>query len=993
MEFLKEYNKPWERDEFAPLNFWAWNENMDDDSIKQRIKEFHDQGFKGFFMHSRGGLLTPYLKEEWFHACRVAADTADEYGMKAWIYDEDGWPSGFAGGLVTGLGVLYQSKYMEFTREKEPQNLIAAFLEEDGNYKVCRSEDANLWAYYCIEPNYVDLLSHKVTEAFIESTYERYKTELGERLGESVPGFFTDEPQYNGKGFPYSLELETYFEKRNGYPLSEKLYYLVVESEGEESRSFRKDYWNTIQDMMKENYFKQIYDWCEKNHVIFTGHCPGEDSLIYQIGSTGGVMPKYKYMQMPGIDHLGRRITSVLLTKQVTSAAKQTGRKKIISETFGCAGWNISFEQQCYIWGWQAAAGINVPCLHIGTHSIRGIRKRDYPAFYAYQEPWWENYHHMSSWMSGLNYKMALGDWMEEVLVISPMQSIYCCHTKNLSAQEKELAASYRNLCENLMDVQIGFDIGDEDILKEDGLVNGNVLEVGKCCYRFVIVSKGICLLDTTWKLLKEFKENGGTVIFSDGKPEEIKNQDAPWVKECVVIQNARRFWYKYFLFLHYNRLVAVYDKSGFEIAKGLNVSVKKDQDIIRAYIWSFLTDSNRELKVSIPGNKSVYSVDPETLERKRLYAYFGEQETIVPVKLSGYQTVLLEAEDSLNEAVPDIEYKKVEVPGLEVSCCNDNVLSIDYASYSLDGENYSGALPIVKLHPRLYKDLAGTDKNLIYTKYEFTSELENTQELYAAVEDKDCIDILCNGSSVFAKAGDWYIDRGIHKYSLKGNLQKGSNTVIVIYQLQEHKLQDVEGLYETEVNRFYYPVEPEAIYILGNFEVGLKGEVYNNRTHIRAKNPGFFLKKQEEVLNIQDVTTQGYWFYRGNIKIDFTVNWDGVEEKYIHIKNPNAACVEIRCKDNSDLLYLSPYEKQIDGFLQKGDNTISVILHGTNRNIFGPHHHIKGENNYVGCNTFKGIRSYEDYIVNYDIVTDNTWTDDYSFVPFGCEGIEIITK
>jgi hypothetical protein len=274
------------------------------------------------------------------------------------------------------------------------------------------------------------------------------------------------------------------------------------------------------------------------------------------------------------------------------------------------------------------------------------------------------------------------------------------------------------------MDVQIGFDIGDEDILKEDGLVNGNVLEVGKCCYRFVIVSKGICLLDTTWKLLKEFRENGGTVIFSDGKPEEIKTQDAPWVKECVVIQNARRFWYKYFLFLHYNRLAAVYDKSGFEIAKGLNVSVKKDQEIIRAYIWSFLTDSTRELKVSIPGNKSVYSIDPETLERKRLYAYFGEQETIVPIKLSGYQTVLLEAEDSFNEAVPDKEYKKVEVPGLEVSCCNDNVLTIDYASYSLNGDNYSEALPIVKLHPRLYKDLAGTDKNLIYTKYEFTSDL-----------------------------------------------------------------------------------------------------------------------------------------------------------------------------------------------------------------------------------------------------------------------------
>lgn len=89
----------------------------------------------------------------------------------------------------------------------------------------------------------------------------------------------------------------------------------------------------------------------------------------------------------------------------------------------------------------------------------------------------------------------------------------------------------------------------------------------------------------------------------------------------------------------------------------------------------------------------------------------------------------------------------------------------------------------------------------------------------------------------------------------------------------------------------------------------------------------------------------------------------------------------------------MSPYDIKITDFLIKGENTLSIILHGTNRNIFGPHHHIKGENNYVGCNTFKGIKGYEDAIVNYDLTMEDTWTDDYSFVPFGCGQIEIITK
>ncbi len=992
MEFLDE-NMNWKREDFAPLNFWAWNESMDDVSIGQRIKEFHKQGIGGFFMHSRGGLLTPYFSDEWFHACRVAADTAAEYNMKAWIYDEDGWPSGFAGGRVNGLGDEYRSKYMEFIRNKKPENLIASFHKEGGRYVTCSSEEAELYAYYTIEPNYVDLLSSKVTKAFIEVTYDRYKKELGSRLGDTVPGFFTDEPQYFRQGYPYSLELEAYFDKRNGYPLIKNLYYLLDEFSGEEAYDFRKDYWNTIQEMMNENFFHQIYKWCEENHVIFTGHCPGEDSLIQQIGSTAGVMPKYKNMQMPGIDHLGRRITSVLLTKQVASMAKQTGRKKILSETFGCAGWNVSFEQLCYIWGWQAAAGINVPCLHIGTHSIRGIRKRDYPAFYAYQEPWWEEFGHVGRWMSGINYKMSLGKWMEDVLVISPMQSIYCCHTIPFSEREKELAASYRCLCDNLLDVQIGFDIGDEAVLEEDGSVHKNVLQAGKCRYHYVIVSKAIRLSESTWALLKKFKQNGGVVTFSDRTPENKNIEDEVWIKDCPVIQNSRRFWYKYFSYLHFNRQVTVYDKSGFDIARGLNVSLKADRDMLRAYIWNFMTDSCRELTVSIPGYKDVYKVNPETLERIKLNTRSGENETIVPIEISGYQSLLLEAEDSCEKTEPVKSFKKAEYPQIDLSCCGENVLVIDYASYSVDGEKYSEALPVVKMHPVLYKDLAQSDKGLIYTKYEFTSEMTDTGILYAAIEDKDCIDVICNGISIYAAAGDWYIDRGIHKYLLGDTVKKGKNTIVVIYRLQKLDILDVDSLFETEVNRFFYPVEPEAIYILGSFGVGHRGNVYFNRTHIRAVNPGFFLKDAEKITGMTDITSQGYWFYRGNIKADLPVDWDGAKGKYLRIKNPQAACVEVKCNGKSALLYMAPYEAQITNFLEKGENTVSIILHGTNRNIFGPHHHIKGENNFVGCNTFKGLKGYEDFIVNYDLISDDTWTDDYSFVPFGCGQIEILTK
>ena len=60
-----------------------------------------EMGLGGYFMHSRTGLITEYLGDEWFDLINQVADAAEADGMEAWLYDEDRWPSGSAGGKVT----------------------------------------------------------------------------------------------------------------------------------------------------------------------------------------------------------------------------------------------------------------------------------------------------------------------------------------------------------------------------------------------------------------------------------------------------------------------------------------------------------------------------------------------------------------------------------------------------------------------------------------------------------------------------------------------------------------------------------------------------------------------------------------------------------------------------------------------------------------------------------------------------------------------------
>ena len=89
--------------EYRALPFWSWNDKLDPKELKWQINEMHDKGIGGFFMHARGGLKTRYMDDEWMECIRTSAEEAEQLGMEAWLYDEEGWPSGFAGGRVTAL--------------------------------------------------------------------------------------------------------------------------------------------------------------------------------------------------------------------------------------------------------------------------------------------------------------------------------------------------------------------------------------------------------------------------------------------------------------------------------------------------------------------------------------------------------------------------------------------------------------------------------------------------------------------------------------------------------------------------------------------------------------------------------------------------------------------------------------------------------------------------------------------------------------------------
>ena len=81
--------------------FWSWNCELDQARLDEQLAVFRDMGFGGAHLHTRVGLSIPYLGEAFMGHIRDSVATCRELGLLAWLYDEDRWPSGFAGGLVT----------------------------------------------------------------------------------------------------------------------------------------------------------------------------------------------------------------------------------------------------------------------------------------------------------------------------------------------------------------------------------------------------------------------------------------------------------------------------------------------------------------------------------------------------------------------------------------------------------------------------------------------------------------------------------------------------------------------------------------------------------------------------------------------------------------------------------------------------------------------------------------------------------------------------
>lgn len=966
-----------------PAPFWSWNDKLDEAELRRQIREMADKGWGSFFMHSRVGLVTGYLSKEWFELVNACADEAEKTGTYAWLYDEDKWPSGFAGGEVPEKDEAFRARaLLAIPKGKKTANdtVLAEFSHNGEDLEICRrvSPLGHVWYNGTC---YVDLMSPDAVKEFINCTHERYKEHCGQHFGKSIPGIFTDEPcylhrfTYEWSVVPWSDFLPGFFKEMKGYDILEKLPQIFYDVE--DYRKVRFDFYDAATELFKRSFFKQYYDWCDTNGLIMTGHTMIEDSLVCQTEWCGDAMSLYEYMHWPGIDKLGRNVDPTNLTtcKQLSSAVDQLGKPRAFCEVFGCVGGQVSFFHRKWIGDWQAALGISFVNHHLSLYSMRGERKRDYPANLFYQQPWWDDERGFADYEARVCATVAEGERLVDILVFQPISSVWAEYTP-IGAATQTIEANYdgpfRHMSTRLAAEKLDFHYGNENLMAKFGSVEGDKMKVGKQAYQCVIIPPAINIKSSTLKLFQEFINNGGKLIVVGAVPKLVDGVEAHVELPGAVIASSVDEAVTMASAMFANRTI-VTDKYTGGNAGSVFIHSRKVGGSVRHFFVN--TDEIRPVRATVKmpeyANEAITVMD---LYDGSLYKLSAENGTFdVSFAPAGSLLVITgdEAKDA-TEALPAVLGSGVCLKDLDtlvpVSVMNDfdcrvledNVLLLNDFVLELDGKIVHEGPVCASWHTHFYKAKDGTPFKATYS---FLSDIE-LKDAFAAIEVAENLDsITFNGQLVQAakSAGELgaldpeknWKDISFTKVPLPA-IKKGINTLII----EGKKVNNITdpGCHVRVANwREHEATEAEEAYIVGRFSLAPVSEGRYMITDL--KEPAG-----------KNLTTEGFPFYCGRTQLSTAFDLQDKPAGKVYLKLSGAqlasAVVRINGTDCGTLRW-KPFMVDITDAVKQGENKLEIEMATTLVNAFGPNRRkgIKdmtgiGAGEFIDMSRFK--RSYE---------------------------------
>lgn len=981
--------------EYRATPFWAWNAKLEKDQLLRQIECFKAMGFGGFHMHSRTGLATEYLSDEFMDMVKACCEKAEQEEMLAWLYDEDRWSSGPAGGLVTRNKQFRRRRLMLFPEDQGwdaaktealktgEAYLLAVYdvmLDSDGYLaKYTRIDrnapaDGTKWYAYCVPEKespwfnyqtYIDAMDPEAVAEFIKITYERYKEVVGDRFGTSVPAIFTDEPnanhesymfaptpEYRGRMvFTWTRFFEETYQKTYGEDVLDTLPELAWKKKDGSDSLTKYRFFDFVAEQFSQNYSKQIGTWCEQNNILFTGHYLREPELGFQSITCGEMMRNYGKMGIPGIDILCD-MHEFTTAKQAQSAVHQYGKEGMLSELYGVTNWDFDFRGHKMQGDWQAALGVTVRVPHLAWLSMKGEAKRDYPATIGYQSPWYQEYSYIEDHYARVNTALTRGKPIVKIGVIHPVESYWIAAgpISQTNVQVHSLENNFQNITEWLIKGHLDFDFICESTLPE--LTDENApRNVGQMTYDAIVVPGCLTLRNSTLAYLSRFRENGGRVIFMGSCPTHIDGMQsdgaAALFRQCEHVSFDSG---ELRAALEENRQIRMLHAQG-HIDPRIIYNYRQDTDCR----WLFVAccdefgaggpnKGQRDVlydeitTIIVKGIFVPTHYDTLTGERKPLSYVHKNGNTVITYPFAVCESLLIKL--SACEEVADIpapERKPVKEYSIKntvnYTLSEPNALLLDQAQYRYDDGPWQESEEILRISRNFRNSLGYKSDQTQPYAIEIVPE-EHTVALRFCVQ------------SAIEVQGALLAVEDAQKVAITWNGQPVENRITGYFtdeSIQTIPLPDIHA--GENILELVFPygerTNIEWCYILGDFGVQVMGCEKQ-------------IIQRPEKLGFGSVTTQALPFYGANIDYSFEVELekDGGIELEVSYYRGSLIAVALD-GERVGRIVLPPYRLRLEN-LSKGKHTITLTLFGNRHNSFGPLHLVNEGMKWIGPNEWR---------------------------------------
>lgn len=1018
--------------QFRPRPFLSLNDKLESSSLQALCQAMLAQGYGGYFLHSRRGLKTEYLSKEWFEALNGPINLARQTHSEAWLYDEDTWPSGFAGGEVVRqnedfrphLLCVESVKVEELLSAMADRSTLCLYhLKLNEKYEALEfhlipqsdlPDRGIAWRFFTVTPPnrprfnnsaYIDTLNPKAVQTFIELTYQPYVRHYKKHFGPNLPGIMTDEPRMPTEGFffnqlggvPWTPTFPQYFKNRAGYDLMAVLPYLFFK--GPQCHQVRYDFWRLMGQRFTESYTDQVVKFCEKNNLQLTGHLDSEDTLVSQVPSCGAVMPHYWRMQVPGVDHLGRNIAHPLTLRQVSSVAAQAGKKQAMSELFGVCGQDMTFADQKWIGDYHLVNGINFFVPHLTLYSFAGDRKRDYPPTFSPHQPWWPHLKSINDYFARGAWFISQGRYQADILLLHPIASVWAgwqpkvkqvgrgfLDFENLALAELDSQLD-RLIC-SLAGAQREFDLGDETILAEHAEVGKGTLQVGRMSYPTVIIPPSLNWSSRTLQMLQSFAAKGGHVLVAGSLPTMLDGQPAaePWAK-LADNKNVNRTGSSTGLLMTYlSRLsrpfVQVQNQEGKTME---DIWVRRSvvtPDKQPAQHWLFAFNRSRtathHARLTLTGVGGVTRWNLLTGERTPMPVQIHDGHTVLQHVFAPGDSLAL-VFDPAQKPLPQPKQSDVQIKPLKrlrspwgFVRSHPNSLVLDFCKFRMANGRYAKPSPVWKARNAI-REFAGFGPYVgvqpyILKKYGTDGVRPIAYSMLFEFE-----------SRLTKKPVVALVMENAELMTIKVNDKAVAPKPGEWHWDERFSKMDVgahlkKGLNTIELIAEFKPeIEIEDIHLIGNFATK------------RLTNTSYALVDEPSSLKDGDWTKQGYHFYAGNVTYSKTTELKVPRKGRLLLKLRDPKGTGYRISVNGQFvtdLFWEPWLADITPAIKRGKNQISIEVLGSLRNTFGPLHNLMSAQT---SDYWWGPGSFTD---------EKNWSDAYLFSPSGLiEGAEILVS